>query len=594
MKYQGLINDRPVGARKKTSLTQQRGCSGCPLNTPNVVKVKGISRIAGRRIFVWGQAPGRREVEYVDKKTGVQGLELIGPSGTFFWREAAKVGIRREDCDINNVVRCRPTEYVDGVLKDRVPSREEIQHCSVYNERAFDKNQGKAKVHIVLGIAAARVLFGSEFRKDRPVFWSDLLNAQVFCIPHPSYFLRSHDVARSKLRQFRSGLRAAAVAVGFVEPDRFAFINSQDFKSITDPRTFAAYATHLKEASRSTRIALDIENTPKEMLCIGFSWEPGVSRTIYLDDPSMLETLSAILVDPKVRVIAHHGVYDVSMLAHFTGIVVASFDYDTEYAEYLADTNRRSYSLAEIAGVRFPEYAGYKEIVAPYVKDGDWGQIPRHVMTPYNGADCSLSKAIEKTTRTRISLDLLHLYMEAAFIVNEMQGRGPKLDYSYFPRVEQMVPMRMAQLREHLAVIAGNRSFNPRSVPQIKKLLYEKLNLPVIRSKKTGKVMTDKDALATLGREHAAPGYITEYRQYGVMNSTYLQGYKRSADQHEGELRTKWWLTGTTTGRLRGGGGGKKTDGGIVNFMNLHGNPMLLNLLVSDTRWRDLIQDLDL
>src|SRR5580698_4625173 len=79
------------------------GCDYCPLNKiPGINKVKGLERIKGKKIFLWFQSPGQKE--------NIQKLELVGPSGQLVWDTAELFGIGRKDVDLQNVLRCRPTD----------------------------------------------------------------------------------------------------------------------------------------------------------------------------------------------------------------------------------------------------------------------------------------------------------------------------------------------------------------------------------------------------------------------------------------------------------------------------------------------------
>jgi uracil-DNA glycosylase family 4 len=159
------------------------GCECCHLNkVPGIVKIMGA--VEGKDIFVWAQSPGRDENE---KKQ-----ELVGRSGQFLWAELKRIGVTRERCDIQNVVRCFPADWVERVgrppkLKMRDPTNEEIRCCSLHTSRAIEKQ--KAKLHLVFGKKAQEELLGAEYEKDNKSFWSEKLNGNVVCLAHPSYFI---------------------------------------------------------------------------------------------------------------------------------------------------------------------------------------------------------------------------------------------------------------------------------------------------------------------------------------------------------------------------------------------------------------------
>src|SRR4029077_9429940 len=74
-----------------------RGCRFCPSNNKEGInKIKGTIR--GKKILVVAQSPGPEENE--------EGVELFGKSGEWWWAELARVGVERDDCDIQNVMRC--------------------------------------------------------------------------------------------------------------------------------------------------------------------------------------------------------------------------------------------------------------------------------------------------------------------------------------------------------------------------------------------------------------------------------------------------------------------------------------------------------
>src|SRR5438046_336767 len=93
------------------------GCNYCPLNhVPGIRKIKGLDRIQGHKVMAWAMCPGAEE----NKK----GLELVGLSGDLFWKTLGYYGYGRDDVDVQNVVRCRPT---DEMGNNRDPSKREIE-----------------------------------------------------------------------------------------------------------------------------------------------------------------------------------------------------------------------------------------------------------------------------------------------------------------------------------------------------------------------------------------------------------------------------------------------------------------------------------
>lgn len=604
--YRSLLdfNEAPEPEKKKSSgkapKADSRGCAHCPMNeVKGINKVKGLDRIEGKKIMVWAQAPGREE--------NAHGLELIGPSGKFFWKHAAAVGLMREMCDVQNVTRCLPVDVdPDGLTAPvpREPSKLELHCCSLYTEEALDRNRGQAKVHLVLGKVAAKALLKGEYRKDQKTFFSERLKGWIVCTFHPSYFL--HGAPVSKLREFREAFSVTLQKAG--QPrGKFVYIESQDYKPVN--------AKSLKDnlvvplVASGERTSVDIEDAwvdgKNVIICVGFSWKKGMARVVFLDHPELqhseadkhkkLLAVKWILENPKIKKAFQHGNYDVDKLRNLLDITVKGYDHDTQYSEYLRFSSARAYGLEAISDRRFREFAGYKGLLDEY-RDPETGQadswkVPLKTILLYNGADCDLTKRIEKDNHDKVNQTLLKVMIQVAFPLAKMEVSGPWFDEKHDELLQQWIPQRLELLKTRIKVIAAIDTFNSNAPAQVATIVYDKLklgqHLDKQWKKKHGERSTDKETMQLLGTYHRFPVLVVEYRGLAKVEGTYMKGYRRSAELHEGRLRTTWWLTGTITCRLRSGGARDKGKG-IVNLQNVHGDPVVECLLVSDKRWREV------
>lgn len=627
---------RPPRLKTKSAKIQKKalggGCSVCPLNkVPGVKKIFGT--VVGKPIFIWAQSPGPQENK--------EARELVGKAGQWWWKECEAAGITRDMCDIQNVVRCYPANYHPDQyppLAMRDPTKEEIHCCSIYNTEALVK--AKARVHLVLGQIAGKALLGKEFTKTKRIFWSEILQAKAVCLYHPSYFTRGGEFyAPDKLKQFRKDLRFAAQLAN-AGSGKYGYIEGRKYIGITTMAEARAAYEQIVQWSRSgERISCDIEtgkvtrdgiaatdNVGKVVpLVYGFSGKLGYSYVFILSHPNdecakservgIREYVRRILGDPEIKKVFQRGCFDVEETQKLLNIKVLGYDYDSELAEFFVYPGRRSmYSLAATVEARFPQFVGYKEYIAPDVftdqfkawlidkkktklslgdqlkvaKDFpdslNFALIPWKKMVVYNGADCDIQKRIEATTKEKVSLPLMGVYIDAQAILKKMeQEDSPLFDYQHYASLENLFPVRRDWLFKRLVKLAGYKDFNPNSPIQVAKILYDKLKLPQLGNNPN----TRKETLEALAKYHEFPNLLKDYRLDEKVCSTYLAGFKRSADANAGHVRTIWKLTGTATGRLSSGGGAEGNEG-VVNLQNIHGNPHLQNLLVSDERWRDI------
>ncbi len=207
-----------------------------------------------------------------------------------------------------------------------------------------------------------------------------------------------------------------------------------------------------------------------------------------------------------------------------------------------------------------------------------------------NSGDCDVTQRLEQRFSPQVRQALVKVYIHAGLTLDEMELRGPILDWESWKKAMDVVPKMEAKLDRELQMIANDPNFNCDSPQQVAWLMYDHLGLtPPEGSRSTDKTVielfiaetTDKRIRHTLER-------INQRRAVGKIKSTYLLGQEASARLHNDELRCRWMLTGAVTGRLRSGGDGQP---GLVNLQNLHSHPLLLNLLVSDRNWRRALSD---
>ena len=582
------------------------GCSACPLDKiPGVNKVQGLTRIKSRRAFLWAQSPGSKENE--------KGLELIDPSGRLIWDTFKLFGLGRDSFDVQNIVRCQP---LDASGKEHPPTKRELECCSVFNDKALELNRGKADVHIIFGEVAGYQLLGTSLKKDKPVFWHDPWDAYVIYAQHPAYILRKGGVdAGFDYLQWKAKLGAVKSILD--HPGRYGVLKSQDHNTVRTLKELDEMEREIRSESRIRRIAFDIEDDvidgKRVILLAGFgighfknpkddsSWT-GKSWSVVLDHPEsgyspkllrlMKERVSGIVSDPKIRKTLQNGSYDANSVKETLGVPLRGFDYDTRYGTYLRFSFMRSFSLENLTYLFFPEFGDYKSIVDPY--QPHFSNAPLDLLVHRNCGDCDITQRLEQKFSHEVRAPLVKVYVHAGNTLDKMEKRGPCLDWNEWNKAAKIVPKLIQKLNQQLQQIAEDPNFDCNSPEQVSWLLYDKLELPTYEESKRS---TRADVLDRLQAETKDSSVILVidlirvHRTLSKIESTYLQNYAESAKLHDGELRTRWFLTGAVTGRLRSGGEGTK---GLINFQNLSGEKLIQNMLVSDTDWRKEMTTVDL
>lgn len=163
---------------KKTTLKELRDeigdCQRCKLSKGRKNIVFGEGSVDAKIIFI-GEGPGEDE--------DIQGRPFVGKAGQLLTKLIEKMGFKREDVYIGNIVKCRPPF-------NRDPEEDEINACS-----PFIKKQAEIispKVIVSLGRISTQTLIGLKIPigKLRGKFYL-FENIPLMPTFHPSYLLRN-------------------------------------------------------------------------------------------------------------------------------------------------------------------------------------------------------------------------------------------------------------------------------------------------------------------------------------------------------------------------------------------------------------------
>ena len=140
------------------------------------------------------------------------------------------------------------------------------------------------------------------------------------------------------------------------------------------------------------------------------------------------------------------------------------------------------------------------------------------------------------------------LELPLAPVLAQMEFAGITPDMELLAQLNEDMTFRIGKL-EKLAVEQAGEEFNLKSPKQLGVILFERLQLPVIKKTKTG-YSTDAKVLEALEGKHPLIGTILEHRKLAKLQSTYLDGLKPLVNVKTGRIHTHFQQTVTVTGRL--------------------------------------------
>ncbi len=140
----------------------------------------------GRRQIVFGDGSARAALMFIGEGPGeeedLQGLPFVGAAGGLLNNLLSKLGLRREEVYIANVVKCRPPG-------NRNPEADETEQCLPFLRKQIEAI--KPQVIVTLGRVATEALLETQ----TPITqlrgkWQKYGKIKVMPTFHPSYLLR--------------------------------------------------------------------------------------------------------------------------------------------------------------------------------------------------------------------------------------------------------------------------------------------------------------------------------------------------------------------------------------------------------------------
>ena len=156
-----------------------------------------------------------------------------------------------------------------------------------------------------------------------------------------------------------------------------------------------------------------------------------------------------------------------------------------------------------------------------------------------------LRKQLEQREQVKLYEEL---ELPLAPVLAQMEYNGITPDMELLEQLNEDMSFRIGKL-ERLAEEQAGESFNLKSTKQLGMVLFEHLQLPVIKKTKTG-YSTDVKVLEALQGKHPLIDTILEHRKLAKLQSTYLEGLKPLVNAKTGRIHTHFQQTVTVTGRL--------------------------------------------
>jgi len=330
-------------------------------------------------------------------------------------------------------------------------------------------------------------------------------------------------------------------------------------------RAARGFALHVASTAgdpmRAELVGLSIAVAPGEAWYLPFGHRPSgdmLDRAEVRNLPPLgdaeLKPLVSLLEDGAVPKTGHDLKHGWLMLRR-AGVELAGVQFDTMIASFMIDPGKRSHALDALALEQFNvRLRSLQDVVGKGRAERSFAEVPVREAAAHccSGADYSLQlRARLEPTLADHRLEKLFREVEMPLIgvLVDMEWEGIGIDTAYFARVTTQMRGELTELEREIHGEAG-LDFNVNSTPQLRHVLFEKLQLPVLKKTQTGP-STDADVLEELrAMGHAVPRLLLEYREISKLLSTYLETLPKQVNPATNRIHTSFNQIGAATGRL--------------------------------------------
>ena len=340
---------------------------------------------------------------------------------------------------------------------------------------------------------------------------------------------------------------------------------SGDYRLVATEEEFEEFLAELK---KTDFFAIDTETTSVhavdcELVGLSFSWEAGKgwylalrsNKGDTLDPDTTLEALRPILEDPEIGKCGQNIKYDLIVLRQ-AGIELQGVTFDTMIASYLLAPERRSQAMDALARDLLKlQTIPISDLIGKGKKQVTMLEVELDKVAEYAGEDADITWRLYELLAPKLEAEGLkklfdELEMPLLSVLADMENAGVALDLERLEQTRVSLSAKVEELKAEIHRDAG-REFNIDSPKQLSEILFDEMNLRVVKKTKTGR-STDASVLETLAAEtaHPLPGLILKYRGVNKLLGTYVAPLPGLISRKTGRVHASFHQAVAATGRL--------------------------------------------
>ena len=282
------------------------------------------------------------------------------------------------------------------------------------------------------------------------------------------------------------------------------------------------------------------------------------SEVYYIDLKDGLDDIKEILEDEEIKKIGIDLGREYILLKQ-ENINLEGIYYDIAIAAYILNPTNNKLKIKDLIEryleIDLSEYESEEnkqEQINLFEENSNQDNVDENLIKEVSLYAYAIGKIKEITEQKLKEIDCLDLFykidMPTVEVLSNMQWNGMYVDKEELEDFGKELTEKLETITKIIYEMAGEE-FNINSTKQLGEILFEKMQLPVIKKTKNG-YSTDVDVLEKLKKKHPIIEQILEYRQLMKLNSTYVEGLKPYINPKTKRIHSFFHQTITATGRI--------------------------------------------
>jgi len=328
----------------------------------------------------------------------------------------------------------------------------------------------------------------------------------------------------------------------------------------------------LKQLKESKLFAFDTETTSlnymqAEIVGVSFCVEEGKAAYVpiahdYDDAPEqlsrewVLQQLKPLLEDATQLKVGQNLKYDRNVFANYD-ITLRGIEHDTMLQSYVLDSTATRHDMDSLS-LKYLSHktTKFEDVAGKGKAQLSFNQIHLEVAAPYAAEDADIPLRLHKTLWPKLksepALETIYSKMEIPLltVIADIERQGVLVDAEMLAKQSDLLATRIEEIQAEAWQVA-NEEFNLSSPKQIQVILFEKMELPVIKKTPKGQPSTAEAVLQELADgNYKLPKLILEHRSLSKLKSTYTDKLPLMIDANTGRVHTSYHQAVAATGRL--------------------------------------------